>query len=467
LVTNPPYGQRLSSEVQLPAVYAELTRYLRELRTSSSDQDLSVSVISPDALLEKYLSKELKRSPFKRIKTMNGPIALDICTWKTREQTKAVSEKSDGEEREESAKKTRSNEDDSTAQPSGRQKLEPSPDLSDLDVSAFKNRLAKMAKHRRKWAKRNEVSCYRVYDADLPDFNVAIDLYQGACGSKNDGEKWIHIAEYRAPKNIDEDKAHARLAEVLRVVPKQFETPSKNVFLKQRQQERGGSQYQQKNSRQTSDTFLIEEAGLKFEVDLAPRLDTGIFLDHRIVRSLLREKAKDRDCLNLFAYTGTASVYMADGGARSVTTLDLSSTYLDWAQRNMSLNGFDRRSGLQLEFERADALRWVKEQRALRKPSYDLIFVDVPTFSNSSKMVKQSWDVQRDHVEFLIGVSRLLRHGGEAIFSANLRSFKPDLDALRTARVSLEDISKQTVPQDFERSPNIHHSFILRKEAPL
>jgi 23S rRNA (guanine2445-N2)-methyltransferase / 23S rRNA (guanine2069-N7)-methyltransferase len=335
-----------------------------------------------------------------------------------------------------------------------------------IDAAPFANRLAKMAKHRKKWARRTGVACYRVYDADLPDFNVAIDLYQGAEDTKDAGKRWLHIAEYKAPKGIDENLAHARLAEILRITPAEFDLGSQNVFLKRRQQAKGGSQYKQEASARSAKStalHLINEGGLKFEVNLASKLDTGIFLDHREVRKLLREKASGRDCLNLFAYTGTASVYMADGGATSVTTLDLSSTYLEWAQRNMALNEFSKKRGLDLSFKRADAIRWIAEQRALRRPSYDLIFVDVPTFSNSSKMGKRSWDVQRDHAELLIGVSRLLRHNGEVVFSTNLRGFKPDLGALTKARVSLENISTKTIPADFERTGNIHHCFIARK----
>ncbi|MCL2402758.1 MAG: bifunctional 23S rRNA (guanine(2069)-N(7))-methyltransferase RlmK/23S rRNA (guanine(2445)-N(2))-methyltransferase RlmL [Coriobacteriia bacterium] len=457
LITNPPYGQRLSSEAQLPAVYAELAHYIKLLVEQGSS---SVAVISPDGLSETYISKAVGRAPFKRIKAMNGPIESDIRVWRSEYQHKPLSA-SDVDVDSASDKKDK----DSSEM------------NSQVDVTPFANRLAKMAKHRRKWAKRSDVSCYRVYDADLPDFNVAIDLYQGAENTRDAGKSWIHVAEYKAPKGIDENLAHARLAEVLRIAPAEFDLQSKDAFLKQRKQAKGGSQYKQQDKNQggsagsdsvtpkSSGVRLIEEGNLQFEIDLASRLDTGIFLDHRKVRNLLREKAQGRDCLNLFAYTGTASVYMADGGARSVKTLDLSSTYIEWAKRNMQLNDFmtGKHRNLELSFEKVDVLRWVAEQRALRKPSYDLIFVDVPTFSNSAKMGKRTWDVQRDHVELLISLTRLLRHDGEIVFSTNLRNFTPDLKALEKARVSLENISKQTVPADFERSPNIHHCFIVSK----
>ena len=443
LVTNPPYGQRLSSSAQLPAVYAELTQYAKILTDTGADVagSSAVTIITPDKLSENYITKVLEQGPSMRLKAMNGPIESDIRVWK--------SDKKD------------------TEKPIDAPKLHAA---AQVDSTPFKNRLAKMSKHRGKWARRTDVSCYRVYDADLPDFNVAIDLYQGAKGTYDKGKSWLHIAEYKAPKDVDETLAQARLAEVLRIAPAEFDLRSQDVFLKQREQAKGGSQYSQEARSSDSDKasrlpgiYLVNEGGLTFEVNLASKLDTGIFLDHRQARALLRDKSAGRDCLNLFAYTGSASVYMADGGAQSVTTLDLSSTYLAWAKRNMKLNGFTDKRDIDVRFEKADALRWISEQRALRKPAYDLVFVDVPTFSSSSAMGKRSWDVQRDHVELLIDISRLLKHDGEVIFSTNLRSFKPNSEALAKARVSIEDISKQTIPADFERSPNIHHCFVVKR----
>jgi len=449
LITNPPYGQRLSSEAQLPAVYAELGQFVRVLTSGEGQSASSIAVITPDSLSETYINNVIGQTPQKRLKTMNGPIESDIRVWTT-----AI----DSESQDSSTALCSVQNDRTDAQGDKGSDVQ-------VDSAPFANRLAKMAKHRKKWARRQGISCYRVYDADLPDFNVAIDLYQGAENTKDAGKSWLHIAEYKAPKGVDENLAHARLAEVLRIAPAEFDLRSQDVFLKRREQAKGGSQYHSANNEagKAPGVHVVNEGGLKFEINLASKLDTGIFLDHRIVRNMLREKAAGRDCLNLFAYTGSASVYMADGGAKSVTTLDLSSTYLEWAQRNMELNRLDKKRDIGFAFERADALRWLSEQRALRKPSYDLIFVDVPTFSNSAKMGKKTWDVQRDHVELLIDVSRLLRHDGEAIFSTNLRNFKPDVEALTKARVSLENISKLTVPADFERAPNIHHCFIVRK----
>ena len=186
----------------------------------------------------------------------------------------------------------------------------------------------------------------------------------------------------------------------------------------------------------------------------------GIFLDHRVTRNLVREHAKQaRRFLNLFAYTGTATCYAADGGVEETVTVDLSNTYLDWAERNMRQNGF---VGPQHHFVRDDVLAWIRDQRQTRN-RWDLIFVDPPTFSNSSKMGRRTWDVQRDHVELLAGVSRLLAQGGHAIFSCNLRGFRPETRKLARAGVVLEDITAQTIPEDFARNQKVHHCYIVRR----
>jgi len=475
LVTNPPYGQRLSSSAQLPAVYAELAQYVSALKAQGPG---TVTLITPDDLSETYLNQAAGEKPARRLKVMNGPLESDIRLWElgggqglaeckvsddtlSRKTQDLSAPLHSGRDDKIGTTSPISSNKDTSLSLQGEQ-VETSV-VPAVDSEAFRNRLSKMFKHRGKWARRSGVSCYRLYDADLPDFNVAIDLYQGAANTKDEGKRWLHIAEYKAPKGIDEGLALARLSEVLRIAPEVLGLSSKDVYLKRREQAKGGSQYSNSTSAADRGAHLINEGGLTFEVDLASKLDTGIFLDHRNARALLREKAQGKDCLNLFAYTGTASVYMADGGARSVKTLDLSNPYLEWAQRNMELNGLASKRGLSLNFEKADAIAWVSEQRAQRKADYDLIFVDVPTFSNSAKMGKKTWDVQRDHVELLIRISRLLRHDGEAIFSTNLRNFKPDLEALAKAHVNLENVSSKTVPTDFERTPNIHHAFILKR----
>lgn len=321
----------------------------------------------------------------------------------------------------------------------------------------FAARLRKVFKERRKWAAREGVTCYRIYDADLPDYAVAIDWYTGAGDAY--GNDYLHISEYAAPSSVDAGKARRRFNDVLAIAPVACGVRPDHVFSKRRVREKGGSQYRNAGTRAYVTT--VEEGGYRFEVDLAGRLDTGLFLDHRVTRGLVREAANKARFLNLFAYTGSASVYAAGGGAQSTTTVDLSQTYLDWAKRNMQANGF---SGKQHTFERADVLRWITDARRSNK-RYDLIFVDPPTFSNSKAMGKKTWDVQRDHVELLIGVTHLLAEGGRALFSCNLRNFKPDYDKLDHYGIQLQDVSASTIPQDFARTPKIHKCYWVSKRA--
>ena len=355
----------------------------------------------------------------------------------------------------------------------------------------FARRLRKVAKLRRKWAQREGVTCYRIYDADLPDYSAAIDLYEGSAATPG---RWLVIAEYAAPREVDPALAEARLLDILTLAPRILQVDPDNVFAKARIRSRGGSQYgkqaggsnpsrggkprggrggstpanrpgQGAGSGTPSDIRtrrlpLIEEGGLTFAVNFNDYLDTGIFLDHRITRGLVREHARGkRFFLNLFAYTGTATCYAADAGVEETVTVDLSNTYLDWAERNMEQNGF---VGPDHHYVRADVMSWIRDMRQTRN-RWDLIFCDPPTFSNSSKMGQRTWDVQRDHVELLVGLSRLLSREGEAIFSCNLRTFRPDIEELARAGVALTDITDETIPEDFARNKKIHHCYLVRR----
>lgn len=340
----------------------------------------------------------------------------------------------------------------------------------------FARRLAKVARLRARWARREDVSCYRVYDADLPDYAVAIELYEG---SETPG-RWLQVSEYAAPRGVDPELARRRLLDVLAIAPRALGVAPRDVSVRVRTRARGGSQYADegraperaaRGARRDrpgrvelpAGAHLVDEGGLTFEVNFDARHDCGIFLDHRETRSRIREMMKrtqgSRRFLNLFAYTGTATCYAADGGAKFTTTVDLSRPSLDWARRNMARNGF---TGPEHEFVQADVLAWVSEQRHTRN-RWDLIFCDVPTFSNSARMRKASFDVQRDHVELIIGVSRLLVRGGSAIFSCNLRGFKPDVEKLGRAGVRLTDITDETIPEDFARNRKIHHAYLVER----
>ena len=334
--------------------------------------------------------------------------------------------------------------------------------LAVYDVSAqqFADRLNKVFKQRRKWASKNGISAYRIYDADLPDYNMAIDLYEGA--GKDAGRRLVHVAEYAPPKNIDAAKAARRMTDALNIASVVLDVSADDIFVKRRVRAKGGSQYAQhdQDMRQRARHVVItQENGLLFEVDLASYLDTGLFLDHRDTRELVGKLAAGKSFLNLFAYTCTASVYAAARGAKFTTSVDLSNTYLQWGERNMELNGL---MNSHQEFVRADCVEWVQQTRHT-KMRWDLVFVDPPTFSNSAKMRTRGWDVQRDHAELLIGVSRLLTRGGAAVFSCNLRGFKLDRETIERAGVQVVDITDKTIPLDFERHAQIHHCFVLRR----
>lgn len=359
----------------------------------------------------------------------------------------------------------------------------------------FARRLRKVAKLRRKWAQREGVTCYRVYDADLPDYSAAIDLYEGSATTPG---RWLVIAEYAAPREVDPSLAEARLLDILTLAPRILQVDPDNVFAKARIRSRGGSQYGKQaggtspsgqhgkggkprggrggsapanrpsqgagsgipSDIRTRRLPLIEEGGLTFAVNFNDYLDTGIFLDHRITRGLVREHARGkRFFLNLFAYTGTATCYAADAGVGETVTVDLSNTYLDWAERNMEQNGF---VGPDHHYVRADVMSWIRDMRQTRN-RWDLIFCDPPTFSNSSKMGRRTWDVQRDHVELLVGLSRLLSREGEAIFSCNLRTFRPGIEEVARAGVVLTDITDETIPEDFARNKKIHHCYLVKR----
>lgn len=333
------------------------------------------------------------------------------------------------------------------------------PDGSQMGVlvpasDQFAARLAKVGRLRAKWAAREGVTCYRVYDADLPDYAVTVDLYQGSAMTPG---RWLVMSEYAAPREVDEGLAARRLADALAVAPRVLGVEPENVFLKVRRRAKGGSQYAE-HDRQGR-TALVEEGGLVFEVNFSDYLDTGLFLDHRPVRVLLRDLAPRARFLNLYAYTGTASCYAADGDAYQTTTVDLSNTYLAWARRNMEQNGF---SGPEHEFVQADVMPWIAEQRRTAN-RWNLIYIDPPTFSNSARMRKRGFDVQEDHAELLIGASRLLVRGGTIVFSCNLRGFEPDVEKLAGAGVAIEDITARTIPEDFARNAKIHHCYLVRR----
>jgi 23S rRNA (cytosine1962-C5)-methyltransferase len=309
------------------------------------------------------------------------------------------------------------------------------------DINVFINRLRKNVRHWSKWARRQGIACYRIYDRDIPEFPVAVDIY----------EQRVHLQEIETGWQQEEEE-HQRWADGIRqAVSEVLELPLDAISFKIRARQRGQAQYEKTGAR--GEDFVVAEGGRRFIVNLEQYLDTGLFLDHRNTRRMVGECAKGKRFLNLFAYTGSFTVYAATGGAVSSTTVDLSNTYQDWARRNFELNGMDLQRH---ELVRADVFAFL-EQAVKTGARYDLIVMDPPTFSNSKKMAGVL-DVQRDHAQLINQCLRLLPPGGELFFSTNLRSFKIEAEALLPC--SVKEISALTVPEDY-RNRKIHRCFLL------
>lgn len=295
----------------------------------------------------------------------------------------------------------------------------------------FRNRLVKVYKHIHKQARRQNITCYRVYDHDLPEFPFCIEIY----------DNYIYLAEYKRRHNLTEEEHEQWLEDCIVVISEILQLPSDNVFIKQRQRKAGRlGQYQRVDT--TDAFFTVNEAGLSFKVNLSDYLDTGLFLDHRITRGMVRDAAAGKRVLNLFCYTGSFSVYAAAGNAASVTSVDLSKTYLKWAEDNMQLNNFyDPRKH---HFLHADVLQYLD---TLEPDSFDLVILDPPTFSNSKRM-KDFLDIQADHVSLLNRTLKALSPDGVIYFSTNYRKFELDRERIHTP--SIRDITSATTPFDFQ-----------------
>lgn len=295
----------------------------------------------------------------------------------------------------------------------------------------FRNRLAKVWRHLAKQAKRQGISCYRVYDHDLPEFPFCIEFY---------GDK-LYVAEYKRQHGMTEEEHDEWTERSLEVMTEVLGISKENIFLKLRQRKPGRlGQYQKYDEVQHE--FEVTENGLKFIVNLSDYLDTGLFLDHRITRQMVKEQSSGRKVLNLFAYTGSFSVYAAAGAADEVITADLSKTYLNWAERNLQLNGFT--DAAKYKFVHADVKQYLK----IIPPGYfDIIIMDPPTFSNSKRM-EDILDIQRDHVILINQCIAGLKPGGILYFSTNFRKFELDKEKINAS--TIKDITKATTPFDFE-----------------
>jgi 23S rRNA (guanine2445-N2)-methyltransferase / 23S rRNA (guanine2069-N7)-methyltransferase len=408
IVTNPPYGERIGADSGLPALYSQLGSTLRD-----RFQGWQAAILTGNPPLARNLGIYAKRTH----RFFNGSIECRLLRFELNEAN---------EQR--PAEVVRA---DWSSRPG---------------AQMFANRLRKNLQRLDPWAEREHIDCFRVYDADMPEYAFAIDLY-------GRGSRQVHVQEYAAPKTVDQESARERRREALAVLPEVLAVPIAHVHSRVRKPQKGSGQYEKHDAK--AERHVVQEGGLKFWVNFRDYLDTGLFLDHRIVRAMLRDWATGADFLNLFCYTGSATVYAAAGGARSSASVDLSNTYLDWAHENLLLNGF---GDTQHELYRADCLQWLEEQEP-KGPRFDLIFVDPPTFSNSKRM-DGVLDVQRDHVGMIRRSLKLLRPSGRLVFSTNYQRFKLDAEAL--ADVAVDDISAQTIPKDFERHARIHRCFNIK-----
>jgi len=422
LCTNPPYGERLSEESALTPLYATLGERLR-----ASFTGWQAAVFTGNPSLGRAIGIRARRSHT----LFNGPIECRLLRF-------AIDEKS----------------------------VEPPPREADTTLlrdaatararpgaQMFANRLAKNRDALASWARKDGVSNYRVYDADMPEYAFAIDLYEAE-------RRWLVVQEYAAPKTIDPQAVRQRRDEALSVLTEVLNVDLAHVHFRTRRRTRGKEQYEKREGK--GEFHIVHEKELKFLVNFTDYLDTGLFLDHRPTRALLGELARGRRFLNLFAYTGTATVHAVAGGARASLTLDLSRTYLDWAQRNLEINGH---KGTVHQFLQADCVSWLAEQSAAgeRGPRFGLIFLDPPTFSNSKRMA-DVLDVQRDHVSLIRQTASLLSPDGILIFSTNYERF--DLDQAALAELTIRDITASSIPRDFQRHKDIHQCFhITRRKA--
>ena len=396
VVMNPPYGERLAMDRELVPLYARIGDVLRG------------RFAGWQAILLTGADVEIGLRPDKSWRVFNGAIPCRLERFIIEQDA-----------------------------------AEASSELAEPLV----NRVLKNRRQLGRWLKQQNITNYRLYDADMPEFALAIDVY----GSR--GGDWLHVQEYQAPSTVDARDARARLRAALNALPQALDVPEQRLVYKVRSRQRGDSQYQ----RQASEGLWLEvrEGACKLLVNLTDYLDTGLFLDHRPVRHWLGEQAAGKRLLNLFCYTGAATVHAAVNGARETVSVDLSRTYLDWLKRNLALNGQDSPAH---RVERADCRAWLRQDRG----SYDLIFLDPPSFSNSKRM-DGTLDVQRDHVDLIREALARLAPDGTLVFSTNLKRFRLDRDAL--ADVAIEDRSQWSIPKDFARSKRIHQCFFIRRSA--
>ncbi|QBR83056.1 bifunctional 23S rRNA (guanine(2069)-N(7))-methyltransferase RlmK/23S rRNA (guanine(2445)-N(2))-methyltransferase RlmL [Legionella israelensis] len=398
LACNPPYGERMGEITQWVPLYQQLGAVLNK-----HYQNWQAAILTSSSLLAKAIGLQSK----KQYTLFNGPLECKLYCFDVRatNQLQGV---------------------DSKKLSSG--------------AEMFINRLKKNYAHLSKWARKNRINCYRVYDADLPEYAFAIDIY-------ND---YVVLQEYKAPAMVAAHKAEKRGLEVIQSIPAVLGIEADKIIVKQRQQQKGRDQYQKLN--QTRRTMIVGEGQAKLKVNLYDYLDTGLFLDHRLLRLRFSRLDAGTRFLNCFCYTATASVHAALAGAIT-TNVDMSKTYLSWARDNFKLNELDVS---QHQFVQSDCLEWLKSCRE----RFDVIFLDPPSFSNSKRMT-QSFDIQRDHIRLIDATMKLLNPRGMLYFSTNLRKFK--LSPALEQRYDVKNITAETIDVDFRRSKRIHQCYLLSR----
>ena len=426
VISNPPYGERLGEEKELEPVYQQLGQVLK-----TDFIGWSAAIITSNTQLAQKVGLRAQ----KKYKFWNGTIPAELLTFSVEpehfyKESKALT-------------------------PWGQPAALSFEELSE-GAKMVCNRLRKNQKQLRKWLNKERIQCYRLYDADLPEYAAAIDIYGEA----------IHIQEYAAPRSIEPHKAKQRLHALLDATTVVLEADRDQLFVKQRRQNKGKQQYEKQsgssaynnradNKQSDRAPLVVQEGQAQFLVNLWDYLDTGLFLDHRPVRQRIYSQAAGKDFLNLFCYTATATVHAALGGANSSVSVDMSNTYLDWAKQNFQKNNIHPERH---QLVRDDCLNWLKHCRQ----GFDLILLDPPSFSNSKRM-EEVLDIQRDHSQLIQRCMEILKPGGTLIFSNNLRSFV--LDEALLDQYHCDNITRETLDPDFQRSTKIHHCWVIKQHG--
>ncbi|WP_199451794.1 bifunctional 23S rRNA (guanine(2069)-N(7))-methyltransferase RlmK/23S rRNA (guanine(2445)-N(2))-methyltransferase RlmL [Marinobacter sp. bablab_jr008] len=412
VLTNPPYGERLSERKELAALYQSLGEVVaREL----TGWRLGVFTGAPE------FGKSLGLRSFKQYKLFNGKLPAQLLLFEVQPENART-----------------------PCDPAAPGQIMPR--IANAErADMLRNRLKKNLKTIGQWARKQNIGCYRLYDADMPEYALAIDIYEGR----------VHVQEYLAPKSVDEKAARERLAEAMAVIPEVLEVAPEDLVCKQRQRQTGTRQYEKQAA--TGEYFNVHEHGCALKVNLKDYLDTGLFLDHRPVRYWIQQHARGKRFLNLFCYTGAATVHAAVGGASRSLSLDMSKTYVSWARDNLALNSADPHKHV---VEQADCLAWLADRKTANQ-TFDLIFMDPPTFSNSARMAGVL-DIQRDHADLVRQCMARLSSDGLLIFSNNFRKFR--LDEALESEFEVKEVSASTLDKDFQRNSKIHRCWHIRHQ---